>query len=445
MSLVISLDDACAHVMSQCAPLPVVPMPARHSLGYVLAADVVAVDDVPPFVNSAVDGYAVRADSLEGASVDNPVVLPVVGEVAAGAWLDRAVGVGEAVRIMTGAPVPAGADTIVMVEDTERLDGGSSVRIMASPERGSAVRPVGDDVHAGTLLYRTGTVVTPAVAAVLATVNASVVSVYRRPRVAVLSTGDELVEHDGPLAPGQIRESNRTMLLGLVGDAGVEAVDYGTVVDDEAALEAVLRAAANECDAIVTSGGVSMGDYDVVKAVLSRIADMRWMQIAIKPAKPFAFGLLDVSADDNGAAGNSGIAGSGAAGTSGAGGVSSGTNSRRRVPVFGLPGNPVSSLVSFELLARPALRQMAGRADVQRPTVQAIADHGLPRRADGKVHFVRVVGEFGADGRLHVQSVGAQASHQLAATSMATGMAVVPDGSGVPVGGEVRTTLFWNQ
>jgi molybdenum cofactor synthesis domain-containing protein len=325
---------------------------------------------------------------------------------------------GEAIRIMTGAPVPAGADTIVMVEDTERLDGGSRVRITACPDLGAAIRPIGDDVSAGTVLYPAGTVITPAVAAVLATVNASQVPVVTRPRVAVLSTGDELVEHDGPMEPGQIRESNRTMLLGLVADAGAEAVDYGTVVDDEAALESVLRRAASECDAIVTSGGVSMGDYDVVKAVLSRIADMHWMQIAIKPAKPFAFGLLE------------------ATGT--AGGV------KRRVQVFGLPGNPVSSLVSFELLARPALRQMAGRRDVHRPTVLAIADEGLSRRPDGKVHFQRVIGEFGSDGRLHVRSVGKQASHQLAATSLANGIAELPDGNGVQSGGEVSTILLWN-
>ena len=159
----------------------------------------------------------------------------------------------------------------------------------------------------------------------------------------------------------------------------------------------------------------SMGDYDVVKAVLSRIADMHWMQIAIKPAKPFAFGMLATGRPDGG-----------------------------QVPVFGLPGNPVSSLVSFELLARPALRQMAGRRDVQRPRVLAIAPDGLARRPDGKVHFQRVVAEFGSDGRLYVRSVGKQASHQLAATSLANGIAELPDGNGVQPGGEVSTILLWN-
>ncbi|MFM2078217.1 MAG: molybdopterin biosynthesis protein MoeA, partial [Actinomycetota bacterium] len=325
---------------------------------------------------------------------------------------DRVLQPGEAIRIMTGAPVPAGADAIVMVEDTERVDGGARVRILRGVEAGVAVRAVGDDVRAGTALYAAGTVVSPAVAGVLASVNAAVVAVVPRVRVAVLSTGDELVDDGGPLQPGQIRESNRTMLHGLVAAAGCEAVDLGVVRDDEAELERVLRAAAATCDAIVTSGGVSMGDYDVVKAVLSRIADMQWMQIAIKPAKPFAFGLLD--------------AGDG-----------------RSVPVFGLPGNPVSSLVSFELLARPALRQMAGQPAPQRPFVQAVADDGLARRPDGKVHYQRVFADFAADGRVHVRSVGAQGSHQLAATSLANAIAEVPDGDGVAPGGTVGTLLLW--
>jgi len=231
-----------------------------------------------------------------------------------------------------------------------------------------------------------------------------------RPRVAVLSTGDELVDDGSPLQPGQIRESNKTMLLGLVAAAGCDAVDLGIVRDDESALEAVLRDAASTCDAIVTSGGVSMGDYDVVKAVLSRIADMRWMQIAIKPAKPFAFGLL--------------------------------SSDGREVPVFGLPGNPVSSLVSFELFARPALRAMAGHTAIDRPTLSAVAAEALTRRPDGKTHFVRVRGEFAADGRYHVRSVGGQGSHQLAASATAHALAVLPDGDGVAEGDDVPAIVI---
>ena len=289
----IDISEARAYVLERCHAAAPVAVPCRESTGLVLASPVVAAEDVPPFANSAVDGYAVVAASVATATDESPVELPVVAEVAAGAFTDRVLQSGEAIRIMTGAPVPAGADAIVMVEDTERIDDGKRVAIRRSTSAGAAVRPQGDDVRVGTTLYAAGTLVSPAVAGVLASVNAAMVQVVPRVRVAVLSTGDELVDDGSPLQPGQIRESNRTMLLGLVRAAGCDAVDFGVVRDDEAELEHVLRhKAAIECDAIVTSGGVSMGDYDVVKAVLSRIADMRWMQIAIRPAKPFAFGLL---------------------------------------------------------------------------------------------------------------------------------------------------------
>ena len=394
------LEDAQAFVIGSCPPAAPVDVDFDQALGLVLAADVVAGEQVPPFANSAVDGYAVRAADVAAA----PVELPVVAEVAAGAATDRVLGPGEAIRIMTGAPIPDGADAVVMVEETERV-GDGRVRIGRGVASGVAIRPAGDDVQPGDLLFTAGTVVTPAVVGVLASVNARIVAAYPRARVAVLSTGDELVEDGGPLRPGQIRESNRRMLAGLVREAGCEAVDFGIVADDETALESTLRRAADDCDAIVTSGGVSMGDYDVVKAVLGRIAEMTWMQIAIKPAKPFAFGLL------------------------------------HGTPIFGLPGNPVSSLVSFEMLARPALRRTMGHRRLARPSHVAISDEGINRRPDGKVHLVRVAATFENDGRCHVRSVGAQGSHQLAATALSNAIAVVPDGEGLPAGAEVAVVM----
>jgi len=401
---VLDITEARQHVLSRCPAAAPVTMPLRSAVGCVLAAPVVAGESVPPFVNSAVDGYAVVAASLAGA----PIELPVVGEVAAGAYTDYVLQPGEAIRIMTGAPVPAGADAIVMVEDTERVDGGAAVLVRRAVDAGAALRGIGSDVHAGATLYQPGTVITPAVLGVLASVGVREVVVHPRARVAVLSTGDELIDDGSPLQPGQIRESNRTMLFAALVEAGCEVVDLGIVRDDEAALELVLRDAAESCDAVVTSGGVSMGDYDVVKAVLSRIADMRWMQIAIKPAKPFAFGLLG----------------------------------SRGVPIFGLPGNPVSSLVSFELMARPALRRMMGHTVIDRPTVLAVATDGLRRRPDDKLHYVRVVAAFGPDGRVHIRTAGEQGSHQLAATSMANAIAVVPNGDGIAPGGDVATILL---
>ena len=245
----IDITEARSYVLDRCPAAAPVQVPCRAATGLVLAAAVVAAEDVPPFANSAVDGYAVVASSVAAAG-EAAVELPVVGEVAAGAHTERVLKPGEAIRIMTGAPVPAGADAIVMVEDTDRVDGGTRVSVRRSVEVGVAVRRAGDDVRVGTALYPVGTFVTPAVAGVLASVNAAIVSVVPRARVAVLSTGDELVDDGSPLQRGQIRESNRTMLLGAVRDAGCEAIDLGIVRDDEAVLEGVLRAAADTCDAI---------------------------------------------------------------------------------------------------------------------------------------------------------------------------------------------------
>jgi molybdenum cofactor synthesis domain-containing protein len=402
---VIPLEDAQTFVIGACPPLPPVEVPFPDAEGLVLAVDVVATEQVPPFDNSAVDGYAVRAADTASASPAEPVELPVVDEVAAGAASAHVLQQGEAIRIMTGAPIPAGADAMVMVEDTERV-GTTGVSITAAVGPGAAVRRAGDDVQPGDLLFAAGTQITPAIVGVLASINAQVVSVYPRARVAVLSTGDELVEDGRTLRPGEIRESNRKMLAGMLRETGCDVVDMGTVRDDEAELERVLRAAAAESDAIVTSGGVSMGDYDVVKAVLGRIADMTWMQIAIKPAKPFAFGMID------------------------------GT------PIFGLPGNPVSSIVSFEMLARPSLRRLMGHPKLARQSHVAITDDDLTRRTDGKVHLMRVLATFEDDGRCHVRSARAQGSHQLAATAMANAIAVVPDGDGLPAGTEVAVVMM---
>ena len=398
----VSIEQAREIVLSMCSPTEPVMLDVNAATGCVLAADVTSVENVPPLANSAVDGYAVLADDLR----TPPVELAVVDEVAAGAASTRMVRRGQAIRIMTGAPMPPGADAVVMVENTERLDGGARVRVSTSVSPGNAVREAGEDIVVGATVFHAGDVITPAVAGVLASVNARSVSVIRPVVVGVLSTGDELIDDGRPLAAGQIRESNKTMLIGLVAETGAATIDFGVVPDDEDALEATLREAADRCDAIVTSGGVSMGDYDVVKAVLSRIADMRWMEIAIKPARPFAFGqLANVDSEP--------------------------------IPVFGLPGNPVSSLVSYELLARPALRKMMGHRQPLAKPLRAIADSPLRRNRDGKVHYQRVHGAFADDGRYHVSAGGPQGSHQLAATAVASALAELPDGDGVAPGGDV--------
>ncbi len=403
---VIPLSEAQQRVLDGVTPLSPVHIACNLAAGLVLAQDVVASEHVPPFANTAVDGFAVRAADVAHA----PVELRVIGTCAAGDGTEWHVGAGEALRIMTGAPMPTGADAVVMVEDCEqptreRVQVGKSVAV------GAAVRPVADDVRAGDTVFGAGSVLNAAGAGVLSSMNARQVLVYPRARVALLSTGDELVTDGSPLSRGQIRESNLTMLEILIAGSQCEVTNLGVVADDEALLERTLRHAASTHDAIVTSGGVSMGDFDVVKAVLSRIAEMQWMQMAVKPAKPFAFGLL--------------------------------SDAQRRVPVFGLPGNPVSSMISFELLARPALRKMMGHTQhLLRPTVRAVADAPLRRKPDGKVHFMRVFAHFADDGRLHVRDSGPQGSHQLAATAAANGLALVPDGAGIDAGGSVDVLLL---
>ena len=375
--------------------------------GRVVAQDVVATEFIPPFANTAVDGFAVRAQDVTTAGVE----LEVLGVIGAGHVAEYEIGAGQSARIMTGAPMPRGADAVVMIEDATEL-GATRVRCNKPAKVSDAVREIGEDVCAGDIVFKSGEVINAAGVGVLASINARKVLSYPKLRVAMLSTGDELVTDGSDLKPGQIRESNLTMLSEMISATGCEVINLGIIADDEATLEAKLREVATRCDAIVTSGGVGQGDFDIVKIVLSRIADMKWMQMAIKPAKPFAFGKLT-------------------------------TSDSRVIPIFGLPGNPVSSMISFELLARPSLRKMMGHTqNLTRPTVRAIVDAPMKRKQDSKVHFMRVFGAFGDDGRLHVRDTGPQGSHQLAATAQANGLAMVPDGQGLPIGAEVEVMML---
>jgi molybdopterin molybdotransferase len=402
---VIALQKAYEYVLRQVAPLGTTTMSIGEAAGYTLASDVVSSENVPPFANSAVDGYAVQAADTAGA----PVILRVIGRIAAGENPTMTLAAGETIRIMTGAVMPAGADAIVMVEDSEVID-ETSVRLSRAVASGDALRPVGDDVKVGQVVLTAGTELRPMHIGVLASIGQMSVEVFRKPVIGVLSTGDELVDGGGSLQPGQIRESNRTTLAAMARQAGFEVIDLGLAVDTNEAIVAALQRGMAQCDAICTSGGVSMGDFDLIKVVLDEMGDMRWMQMAIKPAKPFAFGTLP------------------------------GPNGP--VAVFGLPGNPVSSMVSFELLARPALRKMAGHVALDRPSVLALCDEPIRRKPDGKTHIVRTHGAFGSDGRWHIRTTGEQGSHQLANSADANGFAIVPDGSGLAAGDEVMVTLL---
>ncbi|MDQ2957686.1 MAG: molybdopterin molybdotransferase MoeA [Actinomycetota bacterium] len=410
----IELDEARQRLLAACPPIEPVLLRSADATGCVLAADVVAGVAVPPFDNTSLDGYAVRSSDLHGASHDRPVTLEVLGSVLAGSVAERPVAAGQAWKVMTGAPLPAGADAVVMVENSSAHraqplgSAGDRVALSVAVQAGTGIRLAGSDVQAGDLVLAAGTVLRAAHLGVLASVGADRVRVYPRLRVGVLVTGDELVTDGRPLAPGQIYESNRAMLMSLLRKANCEPIDLGVAGDDLAALERRLAMAIVECDVVISSGGVSMGDSDPIKAVLERLGRLNWMQIAIRPAKPFAFGVLDGP-----------------------------------TLLMGLPGNPVSSLVSFELLARPALLHLMGHAKPNPTVVLAIADQAITRpNGDGRTAYLRVGAEFGPDGRLHVRPVRGQDSHQLAASAAADALARLADGQRVEAGGEVEVLLL---
>jgi molybdopterin molybdotransferase len=402
----IPLHDAQAEVVAACQPKAARLTELDAALGLVLAGPVSAAENVPPFDNTAMDGYAVRAADTAAAAADRPARLRVIGTLAAGSAPDAPVGPGEALRIMTGAPFPPGADAVAIVENTRSE--GDQVWISAPAVAGEHVRRAGDDLVAGQEVFPAGTVLGPGHLGVLSSVGLEKVTAVPAPTVGVLSTGDELVELGGTLLPGQIRDSNRRTLIALLRRDGFAAVDLGIARDDDAEIEGRLLDGVAGCDAVLTSGGVSMGDFDLVKVVLDRIGKMHWMQVAIRPAKPFAFGLVGDT------------------------------------PVFGLPGNPVSSMVSYEVLARPGLRRLAGRpeADLYRPAVPAILDAGGFRGPGDRTMLARVQVEMKEDGRYHVTSAGGQGSHQLYAMALAGGLAIIPPRVEVKAGDEVPVLVL---
>ncbi len=427
----LTLEEVRDHVLATCQPREPRPHLIADSLGLVTAEDIFATESIPRFANTAMDGFAVRS-----ADVANPPVdLEIIETIAAGHAPQATVTKGQASRIMTGAIIPPGADAVVMVEKTSVAStddsvgdstGGGAVTINAAVPPGNHVRNVGEDISAGALALKAGTVLGAGHLGVLASLGQTHVCASPRPTVGVLSTGDELVDDGTDLKPGQIRDSNRATLLGLLALNQMNPVDLGLVRDDEAEIAAAITNGVRSCDALITSGGVSMGDFDYVKEVLSRIGQMRWMQVAIKPAKPFAFGTVE------------------------------------GVPVFGLPGNPVSSMVSFELFALSGLRSMMGHSQPVRQTIRAVAAEDLLRKTDGKTHFLRVVVEPPTTGQVDgeqapakqasgpqapssqilVRSAGGQGSHMLWSMAHANALAVVPDGQGIKAGEGVDVLLL---
>lgn len=375
-----------------------VPLAKAH--GRILAEAVRSPENVPHFANSAMDGYAVRSSD----TTQPGAVLEVLADVPAGQVADVAVGAGQAMKIMTGAPMPDGADAVIRVEETAAEDG--KVRIAPAVPSGNSVRPAGGDIQHGETVFDSGTRLTSVHIGVLATIGAVSPVVTRLPRVAVMSTGDELQPTETErLAPGMIRDSNRPMILSMLAESGVDVFDMGRIADDAEELRSGLALAASEADVIVTSGGVSMGDYDVIKLVLRQEADVDFFQVAMKPGKPFGFGRV--------------------------GGT----------PFFGLPGNPVSVLVSFEQFVRPALLTMQGATAVLRPRTTGVAGEDLVSDPL-KEEFLRVAFTR-PDPMLEVRKTGGQSSNVLSAAARADAFAVMPVGvEHVGLGAPVILELF---
>ncbi len=375
------------------------------AFGRVLAESAISSGPIPPFPNSAMDGFAVRSSDV----ASTPVVLPINEDVPAGTVPTMAVEPGTATRIMTGAPMPAGADSVVPVEDTESGT-SDSVTIVTGVSQGTHVRPAGGDIAIGDVVVETGIRLSARDLGSLASVGVSPV-VHLEPVVALMSTGDEVVEYTtGTLGPGMIRDSNRAVLRGVLDDLRVPYVDLGIIGDNVEDLREAYLHAADVGDAIISTGGVSMGDFDFVKQILRESGSVEFWKVAMQPGKPFAFGHVD------------------------------------GVPLFGLPGNPVSSFVSFEQFVRPALLAMMGATKLLRPQVQGIMGEDV-NTSDQKDVFVRVILAPDTDGSFVAVKAGEQGSNVLSGLANADAFAVVPVGVGsLSAGDPVKLEMFtWNE
>jgi molybdopterin molybdotransferase len=438
----ISVEEARERILSYVQRLEPEERPLVDALGQVLAEDVAAGFDIPPLDNTAMDGYAVRAADTEGAGEANPVRLRVIGELAAGYLFEGEVTPGTAVRIMTGAPIPRGADAVVPFEETDETSTGlasagpahrfgtfakqsSEVGILEAARPGANIRRAGEDVSRGAAVMREDAVLGPAQIGVLASLGRATARVIRRPVVAILSTGDELLDVGQPIAPGKIYDSNAYSVAAMVQEAGGIPKQLGIASDSVEALTAKLRQGL-DADLLITSAGVSRGDYDVVKDVLAKEGEIDFWTVRMKPGKPLAFGAFPASA-------RGGSLPAGRHGASGGG--------DRRVPHIGLPGNPVSSMITFELFGRPAIFTMLGKTGWQRPTVRAVAEDRIANRDRRRVFARAIVSQ--REGRYYASLTGPQGSGILTSMALANALAVVPeDVPAIEPGDEVECLLL---
>ena len=417
----ISVEEALEKVLSCVDVLEVEAVPILESQGQVLAEDIASHIDIPPLDNAAMDGYAVRADDTLGASGQSPRFLRIIDTVIAGAISKREVTPGTVIRIMTGAPVPAGADSVIRFEDTDEdtrpESGAGEIGILCEVNPGLNIRRAGEDIARGTIALRKGAVIRPSEVGVLASLGMSRVNVIRRPVVAVLATGNELVNIDRPLPAGKIYNSNTYSVAALVKRYGGIPKILGIALDSEKSLVAKLRQGL-DADMLITSGGVSVGDYDMVKDVLASEGEVSFWTVRMKPGKPLAFGTFR-GVDKNG--------------------------NPRRIPHLGLPGNPVSSMVTFELFARPAMLKMMGKKNLAKPMIEAILEEPVVN-TDGRRVYTRAV-VTKRNNRYYASLTGPQGSGILTSMSLANGLVVIPEDTASAKAGEMVKVIMlgWDE
>ena len=397
----LTVEEALKRILSFFEPLEPVRVPIAEAGGMVTSEDLISHLDVPPMDNSAMDGYAVQSQSCSGAAARTPATLRVVGKLAAGDLPTTRVGPGTAIRIMTGAPVPPGADAVVPFEETDEVERRlkalplEEISVMHPVDPGSNVRQAGRDLTRGKTVLGRGSVIGPSQVGLLASLGHATVRVHRRPVVAVLSTGDELVEPGLPLPEGRIYDSNGAGISAAVQEAGGMPRQIGTARDDLESVNAKIDEGIDS-DMLITSAGVSKGDFDMVKDVLTRRGSMQFWSVRMRPAKPLAFGLLSAS-----------------------------DGSGRTVPHLGLPGNPVSALVAFEQFGRMAIAKMLGRDPAMRPRVRAVLTDHI-HNTDGRRVYARAV-VTKRDGRYYASLTGDQSSNLLTSMAAANGLAICPE------------------
>jgi len=417
---VISVEQALEKILEHIEVLDTEESPILSCLGQVVAEDIFSEIDIPPLDNSAMDGYAVRAADTRGASPKSPRILRVIDIVTAGSISKSEVKAGTVVRIMTGAPIPKGADAVVKFEDTDQSGRGadaSEVGILVEVTPGLDIRRAGEDIANGAMVLDKGTVIRPAEVGALASLGRSLIKVIRRPVVAILATGDEIVDVTQPLPEGKIYNSNSYSLAALVMRYGGIPRILGIASDVEDSLVARLHLGL-DADMLVTSGGVSLGDYDIVRDVLAKEGEVVFWRVRQKPGKPLAFGMIR-------ALGNGGEV--------------------RKIPLFGLAGNPVSAMLNFELFARPAMLKMMGRKKLAKPMIEAIIEEPI-ENTDGRRIFARAVVQK-RDGKYFARLTGPQGSGILTSMTLANGLVIVPeDKPGVEEGDSVQVIMLdWGE